>query len=336
MAVAKPDGPVNPQSWPCIRAGADQSYDFTWTALAHPVRHRDYAAAAIFISERLMAHQCFDVHIDDQIAHIRLIRPEKRNSMNAEFWGELPEIIEDIANGARARVIVISSTGPHFSSGLDISSIGSGEVGAGDRQAAKPDPKQRRTRGAAFYDNVRRMQSTFSCLETCRIPVLAAIQGGCIGGGVDFATACDIRYAAEDAYFTVFEVNIGMTADVGTFPRLVKLIPEGIVRELAYTGRRMSANEAMSVGLVNRVFPDHDSLIKGVREVAADIAAKAPLAVYGCKQMINYARDHSTADGLDYISIWNASMLQPDEMAEAITANREHRPGDFADLPPRR
>ncbi|MEM7364440.1 MAG: crotonase/enoyl-CoA hydratase family protein [Pseudomonadota bacterium] len=288
-----------------------------------------------------MAHECFDVSIENQIAHIRLIRPEKRNSMNTAFWRELPEIIEDIDNGARARVIVISSTGPHFSSGLDISSIGGGggqggEGGAGDRQAAKPDPKQRRTRGAAFYDNVRRMQSTFSCLEACRIPVLVAIQGGCIGGGVDFATACDIRYAAEDAFFTVFEVNIGMTADVGTFPRLVKLIPEGIVRELAYTGRRMSASEAMSVGLVNRVFPDHDSLVAGVMEVAADIAAKAPLAVYGCKQMINYARDHNTADGLDYISIWNASMLQPDEMAEAITANREQRAGDFADLPPRR
>ena len=278
-----------------------------------------------------MAYECFDVTIDNQIAHIRLIRPGKRNSMNTAFWRELPEIVHDIDNGARARVIVISSTGPHFSSGLDISAIG----GSGD-QISKPDPKQRRVRGAAFYDNVRRMQSTFSCLEDCRIPVLVAIQGGCIGGGVDFATACDIRYATEDAYFTVFEVNIGMTADVGTFPRLVKLVPEGIVREMAYTGRRMPANEAVSVGLVNRVFEDHYSLVAGVMEVAAEIASKAPLAVYGCKQMINYARDHNTSDGLDYISIWNASMLQPDEMAEAITANREKRPGDFADLPPRR
>ncbi len=278
-----------------------------------------------------MAYECFDVTIDNQIAHIRLIRPGKRNSMNTAFWRELPEIVQDIDNGARARVIVISSTGPHFSSGLDISAIG----GSGD-QISKPDLKQRRVRGAAFYDNVRRMQSTFSCLEDCRIPVLVAIQGGCIGGGVDFATACDIRYATEDAYFTVFEVNIGMTADVGTFPRLVKLVPEGIVREMAYTGRRMPANEAVSVGLVNRVFEDHYSLVAGVMEVAAEIASKAPLAVYGCKQMINYARDHNTSDGLDYISIWNASMLQPDEMAEAITANREKRPGDFADLPPRR
>ena len=188
-------------------------------------------------------------------------------------------------------------------------------------------------RGAAFYDDVRRMQRSFTALENCRIPVLAAIQGGCIGGGVDLVTACDMRYATEDAFLTIYEVNIGMTADVGTFPRLVKLIPEGIVRELAYTGRRMSAAEAQQVGLVNRVFPDHETLLAEVDEIAREIASKAPLAVYGCKRMINYARDHTTAEGLDYVGIWNASMLQPDEMAEAMAANAEKRPGDFVDLP---
>ena len=172
-------------------------------------------------------------------------------------------------------------------------------------------------RGAAFYDDVRRMQRSFTALENCRIPVLAAIQGGCIGGGVDLVTACDMRYATEDAFLTIYEVNIGMTADVGTFPRLVKLIPEGIVRELAYTGRRMFATEAQQVGLVNRVFSDHETLLAEVDEIAREIASKAPLAVYGCKRMINYARDHTTAEGLDYVGIWNASMLQPDEMAEA-------------------
>ena len=180
------------------------------------------------------------------------------------------------------------------------------------------------------------MQNTFSCLEDCRIPVLAAIQGGCIGGGMDFVTACDIRYATEDAFFTVYEVKVGMTADVGTFPRLVKLIPEGVVRELAYTGRRMFAAEACQVGLVNRVFVDQEALLEGVLSVAREIAANAPLAVYGSKRMINYSRDHSTADSLDYISIWNASFLQTDEMAEAISANKEKRAGDFAALPKKR
>jgi len=278
-----------------------------------------------------MSPTCFDVSIDNNIAHIRMNRPEKRNSMNAEFWDELPEIVNDIDDNSKARVIVISSIGPHFSSGLDI-----GSFIASDSQAPKTDPKQSRSHGESFYRMVKRMQNTFSCLEECRIPVLVAIQGGCIGGGMDFITACDIRYATEDAFFTVFEVKIGMTADVGTFPRLVKLIPEGIVRELAYTGRRMSAAEAHQAGLVNRVFADQDTMLEAVLEVANEIAANAPLAVYGSKRMINYSRDHSTADSLDYIGIWNASFLQTDEMVEAITANKEQRAGDFAALPKKR
>jgi len=177
------------------------------------------------------------------------------------------------------------------------------------------------------------MQATFSALENCRMPVLAAIQGGCIGGGVDMVTACDMRYATEDAFFCVEETNIGMTADVGTFPRLVKLIPEGLVRELCYTGRRLPAAEAVAAGLVNRVFADQQSMLDGVMEIAAEIASKPPLAVHGCKRMINYSRDHSTADALDYVGTWNASMFQPEEIKEAITARLQKRPGEFVDLP---
>ena len=272
-----------------------------------------------------MSYRCFNVTIEDKVAHIVMSRPEKRNSMIPEFWDELPEIIHDLDDNAKARAIVISSTGPHFSSGLDVKAFVTGAPDA-DRQAGIQ-------RGADFYQMVLRMQRSFSVLEECRIPVLAAIQGGAIGGGVDLVTACDIRYATQDAFLTIFEINIGMTADVGTFPRLVKLIPEGIVRELAYTGRRMPATEAKEVGLVNRVFPDQETMLREVMGIARQIASKAPLAVYGCKRMINYARDHSTADGLDYIGIWNASMLQLDEMREAITANAENRAGNFADLP---
>jgi enoyl-CoA hydratase len=278
-----------------------------------------------------MSYTCFDVDISDNVAHIKMIRPEKRNSMNPDFWDELPAIVRDIDENARARVIILSSTGPHFSSGLDISTFLGG--GATDERDEATRRSERIRRGAGFYQNVQRMQDSFSCLENCRLPVLAAIQGGCIGGGVDLTSACDIRYASSDAFFTIFEINIGMTADVGTFPRLVKLIPEGIVRELAYTGRRMPADEAQSVGLVNRVFADQETMLEEVMKVALEIASKAPLAVYGCKRLINYSRDHTTADGLDYISIWNASMLQPEEMAEAMTANREQRSGQFVDLP---
>lgn len=275
-----------------------------------------------------MNFQCFDVTIEDRIAHIKLNRPDKRNSMIPEFWDELPEIIADIDNQVKARVIVISSTGPHFSAGMDLATFAQSSV-----TEASSHSHARRVRGEAFYRNVERLQNTFSCLENCRLPVLAAVQGGCIGGAVDMTTACDMRYATQDAFFTIFEVNIGMTADVGTFPRLVKLIPEGIVRELAYTGRRMSAEEARQVGLVNAVFPDQQTMLTQVMTIAAEIASKAPLAVYGSKRIINYSRDHTTADGLDYIRTWNASMLQREEIAEAMSASKEQREGDFAELP---
>lgn len=280
----------------------------------------------------IMSHTCFDVSIDDHVAHLVLSRPEKRNSMIPDFWLELPQIIQRLDSEGQTRAIVISSTGPHFSSGLDVSAFGTAAADDGPEEAKR----RRLQHGARFYDNVRKMQDSLTCLETCRAPVLVAIQGGCIGGGVDLATACDMRYASEDAFITIFETNIGMTADVGTFPRIVKLIPEGIARELAYTGRRMSAAEAQAVGLVNRVFPDQATMLEEVMRIAHEIASKAPLAVYGCKRLINYSRDHSTADALDYISIWNASMLQLDEIQEAMTANAEKRPATFVDLPPLR
>lgn len=276
-----------------------------------------------------MSYECFDVEIKDQIAHVVLNRPEKRNNMNAAFWRELPEIIKGIDYSSKARVIVISSTGPHFTAGLDISSF----AGVSDPVGETDKRTKRLQKGTAFYDNVLHMQESFNCIEECRVPVLAAIQGGCIGGGVDLASACDIRYATEDAFLTIFETNIGMTADVGTFPRLVKLIPEGYVREMAYTGRKVSANEARSMGLINNVYKDQETMLKEVMGIAAEIASKAPLAVYGCKRMINYARDHSTADGLDYIAIWNSTHLQVEEIQEAMTANAEKRPGNFVEIP---
>ena len=275
-----------------------------------------------------MSYECFDVSIKEDIAHIVLNRPEKRNNMNAAFWDELPAIIRDIDENARARVIVISSTGPHFCGGLDVSMFASGAV-----TDESTDVARRRQKGANFLNTVSIMQDSFSTLEACRLPVLAAIQGGCIGGGVDLVTACDMRYATRDAFVTIYETKIGMTADVGTFPRIVKLIPEGLVREMAYTGRRVSAEEARDMGLVNRVYDTHEDMLAGVMEIAREIAANAPLAVHGCKRAITYARDHSTQEGLEWIGMWNASMLQNDEIMEAMTARHESRPAEFVDLP---
>ena len=208
-------------------------------------------------------YQCFDVSIEDDVAHFVLNRPEKRNSMIPAFWEELPKAIEKIDDNAEARAIVISSIGPVFSAGMDLAAFAPREPG--DKDEAR---RNRIRHGAAFYDSARKTQATFNALENCRLPILAAIQGGCVGGGVDMVTACDMRYATEDAFFTIFETNIGMTADVGTFPRLVQQMPEGIVRELAYTGRRMPAREAKEFGLINQIFPDQETMISGVLELS--------------------------------------------------------------------
>lgn len=278
-----------------------------------------------------MTYQAFNVEIENNVAHVQLCRPEKRNAMDHAFWKELPEIIQDIDSNARARVIVISSTGPHFSAGLDLSMFSEGAEASTQRSEERTLQA-----GLAQYEHILKMQKSFNCIEDCRVPVLVAIQGGAFGGGVDLSVACDIRYATEDAFLIVQEINIALTADVGTFPRLVKLIPEGIVRELAYTGRRFGAVEAKEAGLINHVYKDHDEMMAGVMDIAREIASKSPIAVHGSKRMINYARDHSTADGLDYISLWNTAMTNGPEIMEALNAKQEAREGQFVDLPARR
>lgn len=277
-----------------------------------------------------MNYSCFDVSIANDVAHIVLNRPDKRNSMIHEFWDELPTIVQSIDQNSTARVIVLSSTGPHFTSGLDTSIFGSSVESSDNPENVE---KSKRQRSAKLYDTIKHMQKSFTCLEQCRIPVIAAIQGGAIGGGVDLVTACDLRYMTEDGFLSIYEINIGMTADVGTFPRITHLLPEGIVKELAYTGRRISAQEAKQHGLVNEIYTDHEAMLEATMGIARQIATKAPLAVYGSKKIINHSRDHSTADSLDYISLWNASMLQPDEISEAFAAAQEEREGDFVDLP---
>ena len=272
-----------------------------------------------------MTYECFDVSIADKVAHIVLSRPEKRNAMNLPFWEDLPKIVRDIDDNAKARAIVISSTGPIFSAGIDLTMLAGV---SGD----KTDPAY----GAAFYDTVTRLQDSFSALENCRIPVIVAIQGGCIGGGVDMVTACDIRLGTKDSYITIQEINVGMTADVGTFPRILNIMPEGIVRELAYTGRKMGANDLLARGFYNHVYGTQEAMVGAALEMAREIAAKPPLAVYGCKRIISYSRDHSTADALDQIGVWNMSMLIPSEMMEAMQAKGQNRPAEFSDLPKRR
>ena len=273
-----------------------------------------------------MVPTCFDVDVADKVAHVRLNRPDELNTMTAAFWRELPQIVTRISDEASARVVVLSSTGKHFSAGMDLSVFGGGELVGEQAELGR--------RQARMRSNAQVLQWSFTALEKARVPVLAAVQGGVIGGAVDLVTACDIRYASADAFFCVQEINIGMTADVGTLQRLGTLVPEGFAREMAYTGRRVPAARAYEVGLVSQVYADHDSLVSGVLETAREIASKSPLAIWGTKVAMNYARDHSVDDSLEQIATWQSGMFQPDDMTEAFTAKAEKRDAVFEDLLP--
>jgi enoyl-CoA hydratase len=265
---------------------------------------------------------CFSLKIADDIAHITLDRPDAHNSMTPEFWRELPLLVRDIDDAAKARVIVISSTGKHFTSGMDLSVFAS----LGEQVNSH----------AGLRDIVRNLQDSFNAIAQARLPVLAAIQGGCIGGGVDLIAACDCRYAAADAWFVIQEINLAMVADCGTFPRLTYLMHDGMVREMAFTGRRLPADQALALGLVNAVLPDQGALLAHVMAVARDIAAKSPKAVAGTKRLLNYGRDHSIADTMDNIARWQGTMLDPAQVLEAMAARNEKRPANFPGLPPRK
>jgi enoyl-CoA hydratase len=268
---------------------------------------------------------CFEVTTQDKVGHIRLNRPEALNTMIPAFWSELPRIVTELSDAGDVRAIVISSTGKHFSAGMDLSVFTS----SGLSMDGEPG-----RRNATFTLLVKRLQESFTALERARVPVLAAVQGGCIGGAVDMVCAADMRYASADAYFVVQETNIGMTADVGTLQRLPKLIPDGVARELVYTGRRMPAARAAQVGLVNEVFGDHESLVAGVLEIAAEIAAHSPLTLWGAKEALVYARDHGVGDSLHQIATWQSGAFQPADMMESFAAKGEKRPPVYEDLPP--
>jgi len=272
---------------------------------------------------------CFDLEIENNIAHIRLSRGDALNTMTKAFWNELPAIVKDIDMNARARVIVISSTGKHFSAGMDLSVFG--QDGAITSEGA-----DQYVAAELFRSNIRQIQGSFNALEEARMPVLFACQGGVIGGAIDMISAGDIRWCTKDAFFCIQETNIAMTADVGTFPRLQRYIPEGWAKQMAYTGMRLKAEKAKEIGLVNEVFETQEVMLQNVLEVAAEIAKKDPLTVTGCKSLINYGRDHTTADTLDYIGVWNAGMLPPERMKEAFTAMAEKRDPEFSDLLPMR
>jgi enoyl-CoA hydratase len=268
--------------------------------------------------------ECFTLTLQGRVAHLVLSRPDALNTMHPTFWRELDEVLVRIHREGAARALVISSTGKHFSAGMALETFG-GDIAMDDRS-----PEGR----AAVFDLLTEMQATFTRLETLRIPVICAIQGGCIGGAVDMVTACCIRYATADAFFCIQEINIGMVADVGTLQRLPKLVPLGVVKELAYTGRRLPAQKALAYGLVNEVFENQEAMVGAALECAAEIAAKPPVAIWGTKQVIHYARDHSVDDALRQMGWVQGAIWSNAHVRESVSAMKDKRAGDFPDLAP--
>ena len=267
-------------------------------------------------------YSAFKVELKDKIAHVQINRPEKINAMNAEFWSEIRDIFAWIEDTAEVRVVVLSGAGKHFSSGIDLMLLA--QVGA---QLGKEVGRNART----LKRKIEELQSSFTAVDNCSKPVLAAIQGYCLGGAIDLISSCDMRYCTNDAQFAIKEVDVGMAADVGTLQRLPHIIGDGMMRELAYTGRTVEGEEAQRIGLVNRTYPDQEALMDGVFEIARTIAQKSPIAVQGSKEMIRYMRDHSVADGLNYIATWNASMLQAEDMRVAMAAHMSKQAPEFKD-----
>ncbi|MES2092089.1 MAG: crotonase/enoyl-CoA hydratase family protein [Pseudomonadota bacterium] len=271
-----------------------------------------------------MEFETVSVTLDQHIATVRLNRPEKANAMNAAMWNDIRKAFNWIDETAEARVAVIEGEGKHFTSGIDLQMM----MGLLPSIKNECDGRTRENLRRVILD----LQDTLSSIERCRKPVLAAIHGGCVGGGVDLISCTDMRYCSADAYFTIKEIDIGMVADVGTLQRLPKLLGnQGIVRELAYTGRKVLADEAQQIGLVNKVYESREALQAGVREMAALIAAKSPLSIRGTKEMLNYSRDHSVVDGLNYIATWNAAMLMSNDLTAAMMAGMSKQTAEFKD-----
>jgi enoyl-CoA hydratase len=269
----------------------------------------------------LPSFETLELQVEDKVATVSLNRPDKANSMNARMWEDLQACFEWLDGEPSVRAVILAGNGNHFCAGLDL-----GMFATLKGEAVEPGRRNEKLRRV-----VLRLQDNLSAIERCRKPVLAAIHNTCIGGGVDMTCCADMRYATEDAYFSVREIDIGMTADVGTLQRLPRIIPPGVANELAYTGRDMDAEEAREVGFVNRVFEDREAMMREVTAIARDIAHKSPLAVRGTKEMLLYTRDHSVADGLNYIATWNAAMLSEADLQAGIQAQMENKQAVYDD-----
>lgn len=263
------------------------------------------------------------LNTEKNVAHLQFNNPKMANAMTSAFWKELKEAMYVCDENPEVRVVVISGgESKHFSSGIDLAML-MGMKNSLDKLECEGRAREQLRR------NILNLQETFTSIERCRKPVMAAIHGACIGGGVDLISACDMRYCTEDAYFCVREIDIGMVADVGTMQRLPKIISEGIARELAYTGRNVNGTEAKEIHLVNQCYDHRDTMMREVMMIAETIASKSPLSIRGTKEMLLYTRDHSVEEGLNYIATWNAGMLFSKDIQDALSAYMQKKKAEF-------
>lgn len=268
-------------------------------------------------------YKTFIVTIHEQVATVSFNRPEKANCLNATAWRELRAIFEELDADATVRAIVLTGSGKHFTAGIDVSML----VEITQQQNQQCESRKREH----FMRHLQDLQDAVTAIECCRKPVLAAIDHACIGGGIDIACACDMRYASAQAYFCIKEIDWGMVADLGTLQRMPKIVPYGVVAELAYTGRTFDATEAQQIGFINRIFEDKTTLLAAVEKIARQIAEKSPLSIRGTKEMLLYTRDHSVREALQYQKVWNAAMIMSADLTEAAMSNMQKRKPTFAD-----
>lgn len=264
------------------------------------------------------------------VATLWLDRPEKRNAMGMPLFAELPRAMAALGEDDAVRAVVIAGRGPAFSVGLDLSALASLASDAGPEDAAEAARRPSEARRAMqTMKSISSLQASITSVAECPKPVIAAIHGWCIGGGVDLVSACDIRLCAADTVFSVRETRMAMVADIGSLQRLPLIVPMGLVAELAYTGKDVDALFAERIGLVNAVYEDADAVLAAARSMAAEIAANPPLAVQGTKAVLSEIHRAKVAAGLQYVAAWNAGQLRSHDLTEAVTAFFEHRSPAF-------
>lgn len=267
-------------------------------------------------------YKAFQIDIDAHVATLWLNHPERRNALGHEFWEELPLVMRELGADAQVRAIVLAARGRDFTVGLDLKAMSGLLTGAAHGPGAAG-----RLRA---LDDIVTFQRAITTVADCPKPVIAAVHGYCLGGGLDLITACDIRLAAADAVFSVRETRVGIVADVGTLQRLPLIIGKGHVAEMVYTGADISAQRAREIHLVNEVYADQAATVQAARELAGRIAANPPLAVTGSKRVLAFCEGKSVAEGLQYVAAWNAAFLGSEDTKEALQAFTEKRQPRFA------